>query len=169
MSDKKVIGNVNLKDKKEIEAFTMRLLDKMEKENKTLQEVLKISDSSLEEFYAIAHSHYTQGKYKEALHFFRILANFAPKNSKFLLGLASCFYQLESYENAAIFFSLTLCNDHENALAAYYASDCFYKRGEIPAAIECLNLAIEIVEDKKEQHAFKEKCLLIRKSLELKK
>lgn len=160
-----VLNKLDIKDRAAVEAFVSKTLDKMEREKKSLQEILGVSDELLESLYSSAYAFYNQGHYEKARHHFHILVTTSPKNSKYLFGLASCYFQLKNYEDAASLFIACLYQDTFNAEAAFFAGECFIKRGETEAALDSFNLVVAIAEETGKFQKLKEKCLLIKKSL----
>lgn len=168
-SPMELLNKLNTKDRAAVENFVSKTMEKMEKEKKTLQEILGVSDETLENLYSSAYAFYNQGHYEKSRHYFQILVTSSPKNPKYLFGLAASYYQLKNYEDASSLFIATLYQDTFNAEAAFYAGECFVKRGEIEAALYSFNLAIAISDETGKFLKLKEKCLLIKKSLQSKK
>lgn len=164
-----MLKDLNPQDKASVEKFVNQTFEKMSKEKKSLQEVLGVSDKALEEIYLLGFTLYNQGLYEKARTHFQVLVTSSPKNPRFLYALASTFYQLKQYEQATALFIATLYEDAHHAEAAFHASDCFIKRGELKAACDCLDLTIAIAEEVPHYAHFKERCGLIKDSLKLKK
>jgi type III secretion system low calcium response chaperone LcrH/SycD len=163
------LATLDPKDREAVETFISKAIEKMEKEKKSLQEVLGIKEETLDRLYLTAYTWYYQGHYAKAHHYFKILVTTCPKNASYLYGMASSLFQLEDYVSATSFFIATMYQDASYVEAAYFASECLIKREEIPAALEMLNLAIDMAEESEKYAPLKERCKLIKKTLILKK
>lgn len=148
-------------------SFIENTLEKMKRENITLQQALKIDDSLTEELYALAFSHYSQGRYEEALQLFQLLLGLNPRSAKYHFGMGSAHYQLHHYKDATVNFVLALSFDPSDPQAAYYASECFAKEGEKEAALHCLDLVEQIAGDQTAHAYLKERALLVKKTLRM--
>lgn len=156
-------------DPEKMQAFAEQLREKMAKENKTLQQVIGVKDKTVEELYNVAYNYYNLGKYKEALSLFVFLASLASKNPRYLFGLASTAYQLGYYNDAGIFFFLTLNEDPSHVMATYFLCDVFVKLEQFEEALDGFEHLIHLVKDKPEYQALSERCKLIREGLLSKK
>lgn len=141
---------------------------KLMKEGMTLQEATGLSDEILEEIYTLAYGYYNQGKYNESIALFEFLSNTAPKNYKYVLGLASSYHQLEAYEIAALSFYIAAELEPHNPIPAYFLLDCLLKQKEFEAAEEAVDITMLICGDKAEYRDLKERCRLVRESLKVK-
>lgn len=165
-----IIEKLSLLDKETAENIAKDLLSRMEQNpGMTLQDATGVSDQALEEIYSLAYTFYNQGKYPEAVSLFEFLAGSSPKCFKYVLGLASSYHQLQAYKEASAGFYIALNIDPTNPLPAYYLMDCFIKQGFLEEAKEFAEIASLICEDKAEYAELKERCDLIRKSLNTKK
>lgn len=166
MSNRKKPKDLNLLDKEEAENIARGVLSKMEENpGMTLREATGISDQVLEEIYHLAYTYYNQGKYEEGAALFQFLSGSSPNTYKYILGLAACFHQCKSYEQAALGFYIALTIEPSNPVPAYYVTDCFLKQGLHEEALEFAQVTVTICEDKPEYAELSQRCTLIAESL----
>ncbi|MFC2049475.1 SycD/LcrH family type III secretion system chaperone [Chlamydiota bacterium] len=167
---KKKTFEINLADKEAMANIGEEVLRKMqENPGMTLKEATGVSDEVLEEIYHLAYTFYNQGKYKEAAALFQFLSGASPSTYKYVLGLASCFHQCESYEQAAIGFYIALQTQPDNPIPAYYITDCFLKQDLKEEALEFAEVTLMICEDKPKYAELSHRCRLIIESLKCNK
>lgn len=161
---------IDINNKEMIHKIASYIVDEMKsKPGMSVQQAIGISDEALEEIYALAYNFYNQGKYQEAGVLFEFLSGVSPKTYKFLLGLGSCHYQMEAYEDAFAGFLLALMVECTDPLPGYYAVECCIKRECFEEAQELIGITQEICGDRPEYAALKARCDLIRESLKNKK
>ncbi|MDP1879844.1 MAG: tetratricopeptide repeat protein, partial [Parachlamydiaceae bacterium] len=85
-------------------------------EGKTPQAALEINAEILENMYAQAYRLYNTGKYKEAIHLFRMLIMMNSMEPKYALGLAACFHMLKEFKDAVQTYMLCLILDPNNPI-----------------------------------------------------
>lgn len=142
----------------------MALLEKMATEKKTIQEILEIKPSLLEEIYAMAYGYYESGKYKESASLFQLLIGIAPKNYKFLFGFGASYYQLGDFDAAILaFYAAVQREPHPES--AYYLALIHTKLGQTQEALLAVEMALEYAKNKEEHRSIRERCLLIKKTL----
>lgn len=152
----------------EQEALAATLLTKMHTENKTLKEVLGIDDLLLEQIYTLAHTHYSQGKYKEALVLFRMLAHTDSVNFNYIFGCASACHQLKDYYGAILGFTSSLQLEPENPSVTYYLADSFFHLNMLEEAEEGFGIAAALCGEKEEHQTMKKQALLLKNALKKK-
>lgn len=163
MNNKKHLPNL---DDPEISGkIVEEIIHKMKTEGGTLQEHLGISDEVLEGVYTLAYGYYNQGKYKESVSLFELLVGTSPKTYKYMLGLASSYHQLEYYTEASLAFFIALPLSLGDPLPAYYIADCFMKQNLRKEASEYLDLTIDLCDNQASYREVKERCILIKKSI----
>ena len=150
------------------EALAQDVLGQM-KEGMTLQDAMGLNDASLEEVYALAYGFYDQGKYKEAVSLFHLLAGASPSTFKYVFGFASCLHQMEIYGDASVGFLVAGTLEPDNPIPAYYALDAFLKMNLLEEAEASAKDVIEICGSKGEFQNLKKRCELILSSIKGKK
>lgn len=165
MINKEVLAKINPADKEQLKGIAMEVLRQAQKEGKTLQEVLGMSEGFLEQIYGVAYTFYNAGRYKEAISLFNLLVGAVPGRHKFTYGLAAAYRQTKEYGKAALGFFLAAHEDPENPYSAYYLADCLLKLEKIEEAKEALELTIETAGSHKEYQVLKERSILLKKTL----
>ena len=170
MSNHKNPNNLNFEDKEVAEKIAREVLTKMqENPGMTLKQATGISDQVLEEIYHLAYTYYNQGKHEEGAALFQFLSGASPTTYKYILGLAACFHQCKSYEQAALGFYIALTIEPNNPIPAYYVTDCFLKQGLNDEALEFAEATLLICEEKPKYAELAQRCSLIVESLKSKK
>lgn len=131
----------------------------------TLQQILGLSDILLEEIYTIAYNFYSQGKYNEAVGLFQILTASKPQCYKYILGLSSCYHQLQLYNEAAFGFFLAFDAEPENPIPPYYIADSLMKLEQPEESKNFLDITMDICANKPEYRILKERCNIMKESL----
>ncbi|NGX53805.1 MAG: Chaperone protein IpgC [Chlamydiae bacterium] len=164
MFDSNILANIDPANHEEISRAAETALKEMAEEGRTLRETLGITDGLLEEIYSIAYGYYKQGKYKESLTLFNVLVGADLGSYKYLLGLAATYHQMKEYDKAILCFFLALKEEPNNPIPAFYIADCFIKINATERALYFLDHVIKT--EGTEHESLKEKCKLIKKSLE---
>lgn len=108
----------------------------------SIAEVLDIEADDLENAYKLAHEYYSSKAYEKALGLFHQLALLNHLDSRFTMGMAACFQQLQDFENAIDFYNLSgYSSQLEDPTPFYYAGICNLKIGEIDEALVSLEVA----------------------------
>lgn len=141
------------------------LADKMFKQGMSPKDAMGINANILENVYAQAYRLYNTGKYIEAAHLFRILIMMNVMEPKFLLGLAACFHMLKEYENAIQSYTMCSAIDPGNPIPHYHSSDCFIQMKDYLSALVCLEIAIDLADNKTEYAKMKERAQMSLESL----
>lgn len=163
--DKKLLSQIDLTNPAQVSQAADEILDQMKAQKKTFHEVVGLSDGFLERLYAVAYSYYNQGKFGQALHYFRILTAMNAKSHKYFYGLGATFHQMKEYDAAASAFMMSLYLDPYHPLPAFYAADCYLNDHQEESAKEALEIAIDLCGDSPEHAHLKERCLLTKKTL----
>jgi type III secretion system low calcium response chaperone LcrH/SycD len=151
--------------KEEQEQLVSGALDKMSQGNLTIKEALGMSPELLEQIYALAHGHYAQGNYREALLLFKMLTYTDPMNFNYLFGYASACHQSKDFHTSALAFANALQLEPENPAPAYYISDSLFHLDMIEEAKEGFNFTIQLCGDDEEHRIMKEQAMLLKSSL----
>lgn len=114
----------------------------------------KLPEAKVSELHAIAHLHYSQKRYSEALPYYRVLASARPLESKFWKGFGACQQMLEDYAGALHCYAtarLLSANSPDSSLYIH-AADCFFalkQREEGLALIETARKEAKKFNDKR--------------------
>lgn len=141
-------------DEREIQK---KVLMSASEEGSSIASTLNISPDVMEFLYGEAYRLYMIRKYDDAMKFFKLLYLFMPLDTRFSLGLASCFHSKKDYEKATAWYMTVSMLDQETPLPFYYLSDCFLKIGEPSMAAGALKIALERAGDNPEFSQLKER------------
>jgi type III secretion system low calcium response chaperone LcrH/SycD len=156
------LDGIDLNDPRQAEAAAQILLSETQKNGKTLKESMNLSEDLVEEIYALAYNYYNQGKYEEAVSIFYLLVSLAPKEYRFILGLAATYHQMKDYSNAAYGFYMASWLKLEDPHPVYYVADCLLKLNQDKSALPFLNQAIQLAKKEPNYALLRERCTLIR-------
>lgn len=163
--DSNNLKDIDLNDKEVVKSISSGIYEKMRRENKSLAEVLNVAPELINELYHLGYTFYGQGKFKEAVSLFYYLTTFSPNEFKYIYALSAAFHQLKEFEQAASGFTLAYMIEPQNPLPVYYVADCLLQTDQKEAALEVIETTITICGEIKEHQALKERCLLIKNSL----
>lgn len=136
------------------------LIEKVLKKSLMVKDMLGMSDAMVEGIYSQAYRLYNNGKYREAVHLFRLLIMLNSTEPKYLMGLAACFHMLKEYKAAVETYALCSILDQENPLPSFHSSDCYLQIKDIPSAIVSLNLAVKRAKGKMEYKILHDRCVI---------
>ena len=139
--------------------------DKMWKEGQTPKEALGMKSTQMEAMYAQAYRFYNTGKYRDAIHLFRVLIMYNSLEPKYMFGLAACHHMLKEYTDALQAYATCNILDPHNPIPHYHASDCYLQMKEYLSALFSLEMAIKTCGDKPQYAKMKERSLLSLDSL----
>ncbi|NGX54957.1 MAG: Chaperone protein IpgC [Chlamydiae bacterium] len=164
MFDSNILAKIDPTNHEEVSRAAEMALLEIEVEGRTLRETLGLTDGLLEEIYSLAYGYYNQGKYKESLTLFNILVGTDLGTYKYVLGLAATYHQMKDYDRAIVCFFLALNTEPNNPIPAFYIADSFMKIDAPEQALYFLDHVIKM--EGTEHESLKEKCKLLKKSLE---
>jgi type III secretion system low calcium response chaperone LcrH/SycD len=101
---------------------------------------LSLNAESAENFYAIALNLYENGKYPEALNFFRLLTIASMENGKYWFGLAASQQMLGAYSEATPAYLAAARLDHGNPYPFLHQAECFI-------ALKCFQEALQALDE----------------------
>ncbi len=104
-----------------------------------------LSVEGRETFYQIAHVHYSQGNYAEAVNLFRLLTILDTRSKKFWMGLAASLQLSKEYTAAVTAYEMVICLDPTAIVVHFHVADCLFanqQKKEAIFALECAERAI---------------------------
>jgi type III secretion system low calcium response chaperone LcrH/SycD len=111
----------------------------------TLKEAMpSFNEEHYEAFYAIAYDFYDNGKYREAVNYFRFLTMVDHMSKKHWVGLAASLQMMKEYEKALNAYVLVALIDHEDPYIPFYAAECCFSFGDIQRGLEALDSADQL-------------------------
>ncbi len=163
---KEAFQKVDLAAGRKAEKTLSMLMERVFKSGMLPKTALQLTDATMEGIYTQAYNLYNQGKYKDAMHIFRLLMMLDYTTPKYTLGLAACLHRLKEYKSAVNIYMLAGLLDPNNPIPHYHASDCYLKLQSKPSAVYSLELAINAAGNQKAYAIVKERCELMKKNLE---
>ena len=157
---KKGVGDLGDKLKMEKGQGYQALVGSVLQKSTMVKDILGMSDAMVEGIYGQAYRLYNNGKYREAVHLFRMLIMLNSIEPKYLMGLAACFHMLKEYQAAVDTYALCGFLDTGNPLPYFHASDCYLQMKDVPSAVVSLNLAIKRAQGKPEYKILHDRCVI---------
>ena len=138
------------------------------KQEKSLQEIVKISDCTLDKLYMAAKHLYDQKQYTQSANAFYLLTILNPKRYSFWLGLANSEYFTHNFQLALIAYANCCQVNPNDPICHIFSSRCYEELKEGKLAINALDLALFVINDKPQyahlsQQITQEKQRLIKK------
>ncbi len=103
-----------------------------------------ITDEQMQAIEFLASDDHAAGRYAEALERWSFLVQHDPWERRYQVGLAHTLQQLGQWESAGRFFAQALLTDATDALCAYRAGECLGAMGDLEAAREAFETAIQL-------------------------
>ncbi len=110
-------------------------------EGKPLQEIVKISDQTLQTLYKLTRYLFEQQHYEQACSAFYFLSLLNPAYHEFWIGLGNCEYILKRYSEAILAYTFAMQTDPFDPLVNLLVGRCYLGVGNTAAAKASLALA----------------------------
>ncbi len=160
------LQHVNFAAGKQAEDTLSMIMDAVLKKGIMPKTALQLGDETMEAIYAQGYNLYNQGKYKEASHIFRLLMMLDFTTSKYTLGLAACLHRLGDFKDAANLYLLCAALEPANPLPHFHSADCYLQMNSPDLALFSVEMAISSAGDQPQYSIVKERCILMKKTLE---
>ena len=108
---------------------------------KTLQDILEVSDETLRSMYVLSRYLYEHQFYEEACGAFYLLSLINPSYSTFWMGLGSCEYILQRYQEALSAYAFASQIDPKDPTPHILAARCHLALGNLAAAMASVSVA----------------------------
>ena len=92
--------------------------------------------------YAVAHGHYAQGRYEDALKLFGHLAMMDPLERRFLNAYAACLQMVKRHEDALKFYGMVSAMDMTDPAPTFHLCECMIALGRTEDARAGLEVVI---------------------------
>ncbi len=115
-----------------------------------LTEILGVSPETFAEMYRHALALFKQEKYKESLDAFLFLNFLDQDNHDIWLGLGMALQMTKKYETAIIAYEQAAIHDTESPIPYFYLAKCLFAIHDHAAALDAIEIAIQLAEDKTE-------------------
>lgn len=109
----------------------------------TMGDLKGIKKSDCEVVYAIAHSFYSQARYRDAYPLFGWLLYMKPYERRFVTACAACEQMLKKYDMAASHYLTAALLDLQDAQPLFHMAECLIAGGRFEDAQEPLDSVIE--------------------------
>lgn len=109
-----------------------------------------LSDESKETLYSSGFELYRNGKYEDAIAFFKMLTLVDPTVRRNWMGLGACQQMLKDYDSAIACYGAAAVLNSDDPYVHWYAADCFFHKGDKEKAIEALSSSIITAKKSKE-------------------
>jgi tetratricopeptide (TPR) repeat protein len=125
-------------------------------QGKSLAEIMKLSQNTIQLFYRVVKSYYEEKKYAEVAISAVFLLSIEPKNSFFWLILGHARYFLSQFEEAVLAYTMaSYCNPCD-VLAYLFLAKCHRQLNEKEIAQQALNVARTVIEGQGDAEVWKE-------------
>ncbi len=116
-------------------------------EGRTLQEIGKISDATIERMYQAAKELYEANNFEEARDAFSFLTLLNGQKFAFWLGLANCELELKNYDSALYAYAFASKYNPEDYLSHIFAAECYGAMGDADNRKNALEIALDLAVD----------------------
>lgn len=104
----------------------------------TLADVAGITIEQREATYSMSHFYYTQGRYLDAMSFFRFLLFYDQYELRAIIGLGCCLKYLGEYDLAQIYLGLAVMMEPSNPEPGVQFAECLMMLGKKEEALSLL-------------------------------
>jgi len=120
------------------------------------------SDDEIAALYALAFEMYRNGKYSEAMPFFRFLTILSPDDRKYWMGLGACYQMQKRYQAAIECYSVAAVQNPNDPIVHWHAANCFFDDGKLDIAIKTLDSALTVAKISSKDESFVPQLELVR-------
>lgn len=132
---------------------------------KTAQEILKLSDDEMDEYYNAACLFFEKEKYADAAKTYHFLVALNPQIHEYWLGLAMSTQMCGDYEGALEAYEMAALNEMDSPIPYFYLAKCLFALHDSENALVALDLALEIAGDQEEFEDLKREAIRAKKFL----
>ncbi len=155
-----------LEQKTEAKDFLLDMMEKYAMGDKSLDTLPTLSGETKEGLYQYAYRFYENGKYQDAINFFRFLTLVGTQVKKHWVGLGAAQQMNKQYQDAIHSYSIAAILDVKDPYIHVYAADCFFAVEDISHGIDALNAAQKIVEKSKKYKKLLPELTILREAWE---
>lgn len=131
----------------------------------TLKEMMpQFTDENVEAFYTLAFDFYENGRFKEAVDFFRFLTTIDHMNKKNWLGLGAALQMQKEYEKAINAYTLAAFLDAKDPYIPFYAAECCISMGDLSRGMDALESADELADEENKFKGLKKQIAVLREA-----
>ncbi len=114
----------------------------------TLGQALEITGDECEALYQLGHGFYEQGRYSEAFQTFSLLVIYDHLEARYVMGLAGAAQMLGRHTDALQHYATAAMIRLDDPLPMFHAAECLIALQRLPEAIDSLELAAELANEK---------------------
>lgn len=148
----------NLPKKLELTSFKFSNIS----QGKRIQELVGFSDEEMDTFYVAAGDLYNEHKYADAVDAFLFLATLSPNHGEYWIGLGMSLQRCEHHEEAVSAYELAAICNLDDPVSYFHLSKCLFAMHERDNALQAIELAIELSEDREEYDELHHQALVAR-------
>lgn len=144
------------------------MLQKLEQEQVTFSDTVKVDEDSLDRMYKAAKALYDENLYKEAILVFNLLVLLEPDQPVFWMGLGHAAFISDNYDDALQAFKVASSIEPENPVYELMIAKCHEQLKEYNLAIDVLDQIINRLGKDPEFDSIKEQVREIREEISFK-
>ena len=134
-------------------------------EGRSVQELLGFSDETMEQLCKAAYHLFEEKKYQESANAFLFLTTLNLHHCEYWLGLGMAMQFCQEYETAIDAYELAAISDVASPLPYFYLGKCLFAIHDRSAALQALDLAIEMAGEEEPFAEIKQQAELARSFL----
>lgn len=163
--DPSILAGVDLENPEVMGEMANKILEKMRTEDKTLQELLGVSQGELEHIYELGYTYYNRGQYKEAASLFYFLSGISPLEHKYAFALGASLYLKGDDDLAILAFAKAKAIDEKDVLSPFYLGEIAMKIKSYEEAEAFFKEVVKRAGRKAEHKELKERAKLTLKKI----
>ncbi|MFI0434500.1 MAG: SycD/LcrH family type III secretion system chaperone [Parachlamydiaceae bacterium] len=129
-------------------------------QGKVAQEILRVPDRVMAQFYKAAYELFEEKRYQDASHAFLFLVTLNPDHHEYWLGLGMATQLNQDYESAIDAYEIAALCDISSPVPYFYLAKCLFAIHDRESALHALDLAIETAAETEEYKELKEQAQL---------
>lgn len=151
---------------KESSVRMTKLVEKADKEGKSLADLMGFGQEHLDQLYLQAQQRCDSGMYEEGAQDFRSLMLLNPKDPAYPFGLAASLHRQKEYARAALIYSMACTLSPCRPETHFHLADCYLRLDNQQMAIHYFKEAIRLSGDEEKYAILKAKSIYTLKVLE---
>jgi len=160
MSDE--LSELSLKPAVRKKLKNKKLLLEQLRAGKTGQQILELSDATMEKLYKAAYQLNEHKRYSDAAQAFFFLITLNPQQLSYWLSLGIALQMSGEYEAAIDAYEIAAIYQLESPIPYFYMAKCLFAIHERSSALEAFNLAIEYADSNVEHAELKRQAIMAR-------
>jgi type III secretion system low calcium response chaperone LcrH/SycD len=129
-----------------------------EARKQTAQQLLRLTNEQMEQFYQVAKRWFEQGNFQNAVDLFTLLTSFNPWVPAFWVGLGLSYEKLKVWDKAAVSHVAALQANPDELTPILQAAYCLHQAGRGADARKLLEKALEETKEHPQQATFRQQA-----------